>query len=65
MLLFSSAEGQASFGNNDWSPSQAESRQNEATSEAQEASQADSSSADSDIVSVEDGFKRGRICGLS
>lgn len=36
MLIFPFADGQASFGNNDWSASQTESEQNEATSGAQE-----------------------------
>ena len=55
-LLFPATDGQTSFGSTDWSVPQTESEQNDDHSGTQEASQSDSSSTVSDIVSVEDGF---------
>ena len=56
ILLFPSSDGQAPFGNTDWSAPQAEVPRNEETAGTQEALQPDNSSVEQDIVSVEDGF---------
>ena len=56
MLVFPSADGQASFGNTDWSVPQAESEQNDEPAGTEEVVKPDSSSDNKDPVSVDDGF---------
>ena len=56
MLVFPSADGQASFGNTDWSVPQAESEQNDEPARTEEVVKPDSSSDNKDPVSVDDGF---------
>ena len=56
MLVFPSADGQASFGNTDWFVPQAESEQNDEPAGTEEVVKPDSSSDNKDPVSVDDGF---------
>ena len=56
MLVFPSADGQASFGNTDWSVPQAENEQNDEPAGTEEVVKPDSSSDNKDPVSVDDGF---------
>ena len=56
MLVFPSADGQASFGNTDWSVPRAECEQNDEPVGTEEAAKPDSSSDNTDPVSVDDGF---------
>ena len=54
-LIYPAAEGQASFGNTDWSVPQSESEQNDASAGTEEA-EPDTSSDNTDPVPVDAGF---------